>query len=174
MASVSDFDYVLQDWGNKVVKKIQDNMQGLGINASGETSASLEAVLTDKGIQILGAPYFAERTEIGRTPTVNHKNWDFAAVIAQWIDDKGIRGTFQISDDRDLKRVSKAIAMKISREGSQKYREPEKRTDVYSSILIESIDDLSKIFLAKEAERLMGVLDNMKRVDGVKVGTTKL
>lgn len=174
MASVSDFDYVLQDWGNKVVKKIQDNMERLGINASGKTSESLEAVLTDNGIQILGAPYFAERTEVGRTPTVNPENFDFAAVIAKWITEKGIESRFQIEDDRDLKKVSKAIALKISREGSQKYREPDKQTDVYSSILVESIDDIQRIFMAEAVSRLAGIIDNIERVDGVKVGTKEI
>lgn len=174
MASVEDFDYVLKDWADKVVERIQANMERLGINASGKTSESLESVLTEKGVQILGAPYFAERTEVGRTPTKNHQKWDFAGAIAKWIDDKGLRSDFQIKDDRDLNKVSKAIAMKISREGSQKYREPDKRTDVYSGIIAESLDDLAKIFLVREGERLLGYFDNITRADGDKVGKTKL
>ena len=169
-----DFEDTLKEWAEKLILTIQKNMELEGVNASGRTSASLEYVLTDYGIQIVGAPYFAERVEVGRTPTKNPMTFDFAAIIAQWIKDKGIQSKFEISNDRDLQKVAKAIAFKISSEGSLKYREPDKQTDVYSTAVAESVEELAQKLLTSAGERLMGVMDDIIRQDGDKVGTTKI
>ena len=158
------------------------NQRGVGsldidpyaINASGETSRSLEYKLTDDGIQILGAPYFAERTEVGRTPTKHHQSFDFTSIIEQWIKDKGLDTEWGLNEDRDLRKVAGAIAHTISTRGSQKYREPDKQTDVYSSVIIESVDILAEMLLTGSGERLLGAVDTLARADGDKVSTTKI
>ena len=109
-----DFEKVLAEWAEGVIKKIRSNMDTKNINASGETSRSLEYKLTDDGIQILGAPYFAERTEVGRTPTKHHQSFDFTSIIEQWIKDKGLDTEWGLNEDRDLRKVAGAIAHTIS------------------------------------------------------------
>jgi len=169
-----DFEKVLSEWANGVIKKIQSNMETENVNASGDTSRSLEYKFTDKGIQILGAPYFAERTEIGRTPTKNHQSFDFQSIIAQWIKDKGLDIKWGLDEERDIRKVAGAIVHTISTRGSRKYREPDKQTDVYSTVVIESVDILTDMLLTGTTERLLGMVDNIAREDGDKVSTTKI
>lgn len=165
MASVIiDLDDVLIQWAEGVIGKIRRNMEEQNINASGETSRSLEAVLTPTGLQILGADHFAERTETGRTPTVNPQSFDFVSIIKKWIDDKGLRATFGIEDDRDLASVASAIVHNITTLGSAKYRGDMPMTDVYSSVIDQSVDELGEKVLISSAERLEGILERL--IDG--------
>lgn len=169
-----DFETTLKTWAEGLIKTIQDNMERLNVNATGETSASLEYVLTDSGIQILGAPYFAERTEVGRTPTARKDPWDWRTKLSEWIKAKGLESQFHIKDDRDLQKVVEAIYWKITKKGSSKYRNPEMQTDVYSTAVSEAVDELTEKLLTGAGERLMGLLDNIARMDGDKVGKTKI
>lgn len=169
-----DFDEVLKDWANGLIEKIRHNMENENINASGETSASLEYVLTDNGIMILGAPYFAERTEVGRTPTKNHQSFDFVSVISKWINDKNLEAQFNIKDERDLRRIAGGIVHNITTLGSSKYRGDRPQTDVYSTAVAEAVDDLSKKLLTGSGERLLGMMDELIRIDGDKIGTVKI
>lgn len=177
MASVDkvrvDYEDVLREWGEMIIATIQKNMADQGINATGETSASLEYVLTDYGIQILGAPYFAERTEVGRTETTKADPWDWRGQLTKWIKAKGLESKFNISDDRDLDKVVRSIYWKMTKEGSLKYREPDKQTDVYSTAVAEGIDELAEELLIRAGERLAGMADGIERDAGKKVGTTK-
>jgi hypothetical protein len=72
-----------------------------------------------------------------------------------------------------LEKVVKAIYWKLNLEGSLKYREPDKQTDVYSTAVAEGIDELAEQLLLRAGERLLGMADDMERVPGAKVGTTK-
>lgn len=168
-----DFEDVLREWGEKMVTRIRKNMEDENVNATGETSASLEYLITDYGIQIVGAPYFAERTEVGRTETTKADPWDWRGQLTKWIKAKGLESKFGISDDRDLEKVVKAIYWKLNLEGSLKYREPDKQTDVYSTAVADGIDELAEQLLLRAGERLLGMADDMERVPGAKVGTTK-
>lgn len=170
MTNLVELDTALMEWANNVIARVRSNMESENINATGATAASLEAVLTPTGIQILGAPYFAERTEIGRTPTKNHQRWDFAGAIKDWIVAKGIESHFDIGDDRDLNKISKAIAMKISMEGSSKYRGDRPQTDVYSTVFDEEIQKLDEIVQVSGGEVLEGVLDDFAREIGQAAG----
>ena len=86
---IIDIDDVLKEWADGVISRIRRNMEEQNINASGQTSASLESVVTDDGVQILGAEFFAERTEIGRTPTVNPQSFDFVSIIKNGLTTRG-------------------------------------------------------------------------------------
>lgn len=157
--SLLDLDDVLLEWAEGVISKIRSNMEAQNINASGETSKSLEAVLTDDGIMILGAPYFAERTEIGRTPTIHKQSFDFVSIIKQWIDDKGLRSKFGIDDERDLASVASGIVHNITTLGSAKYRGDMPMTDVYSSVVEQSVSELGEKVLLNAYQRLEGILE---------------
>lgn len=167
-----DFETTLKDWAEGLIGTIRGNMARDGVNATGGTSESLEWRLTDGGVQILGAPYFAERTEVGRTPTAKAGQWDWRTSLTEWIRAKGLEGQFNISDDRDLDKVVRAIYWKITREGSLKYREPDRRTDVYSTAVDEAVDSLSERLLTGSGERLMGLMDTIIRADGENAGGT--
>lgn len=169
-----DFDEVLKDWANGLIEKIRQNMENENINASGETSASLEYVLTDNGIMILGAPYFAERTEVGRTPTKHHQSFDFTSVIAKWIKDKNLDVQWGLEKERDVRNIAYVISQKISKLGSSKYRGDRPQTDVYSTAVVEAVDDLSEKLLTGSGERLLGFMDELIRIDGDKVGNIKI
>lgn len=169
-----DFDEVLKDWANGLIEKIRHNMENENINASGETSASLEYVLTNNGIMILGAPYFAERTEVGRTPTKNHQSFDFTSVIAKWIKNKNLDVQWGLDKERDVRNIAYVISQNISKLGSSKYRGDRPQTDVYSTAVAEAVDDLSQKLLTGSGEKLLGMMDELIRIDGDKVGTVKI
>lgn len=169
-----EYEEILAEWAENVIERIQSNMETEGVNASGETSRSLEYELTDTGIQILGAQYFAERTEIGRTPTKNHQSFDFQSIIAQWIKDKGLDSQWGLDEERDIRKAALAIVRNITQFGSSKYRGDRPQTDVYSSVILESVDQLAEKLLTGSGERLLGMLDNLIREDGEKTGTTKI
>ena len=156
-----NLDDVLMDWADGVISKIRRNMEEQNINASGETSKSLEAVITDDGLMILGAPYFAERTETGRTPTKNPMTFDFVSIIKQWIDDKGLRTKFGIEDERDLASVASGIVHNITTLGSAKWRGDMPMTDVFSSVVDESVEELEQKVLVKAYERINGVFESL-------------
>ncbi len=169
-----DFEDILKGWAGKLIQTIQGNMEREGVNATGETSASLEYVLTDSGIQVMGAQYFAERTEVGRTPTSKPAVWDWRGQLTEWIRAKGLESKFQIKDDRDLDKVVRAIYWKMNLEGSRKYREPASRTDVYSTAVDEAVDELTEQLMTSAGERLMGMMDDIIRQDGDEVTMTKI
>lgn len=163
----------LTRWAEDVISGIRSNMESEGVNASGQTSASLGYELKDDGITIYGAPYFAERTEIGRTPTKNPMNFDFTAVIAKWIDDKGLRNHFGIEDDRDLKSVAYAIVRRITTEGSAKYRGDMPQTDVFSGVLAKATERIMEDMTVLFTERALGIIDSVARENGKAAGTVR-
>lgn len=156
---IIDIDDVLKEWADGVISRIRRNMEEQNINASGQTSASLESVVTDDGVQILGAEFFAERTEIGRTPTVNPQSFDFVSIIKKWIDDKGLRSQFGIDDDRSLDSVASAIVHNITTLGSAKHRGDMPMTDVFSSEIDSAVSELERILSIAAAERIEGYLE---------------
>lgn len=170
--NILNLDNELSKWADNVIKRIRKSMVDNDINASGETSKSLEYDITDDGVVILGAPYFAERTEVGRTPTKNHYSWDFTSVIAKWIIDKDLETQFNIKNDRELRGMAFVISRNISKLGSSKYRGTRPRTDVYSTIILEEIENVKNIAANITYERLNGMLDEEVREIGDKVGNS--
>lgn len=173
-SDLGNFDDIMREWAEGLIKKIQSNMVDMDINASGETSRSLEYVFTDTGIQILGAEYFAERTEVGRTPTKNKQSFDFQSIIAQWIKDKGLDDEWGLDDERDIRRAAFGIVRNITTLGSSKYRGDRPQTDVYSTAIDDAVDDIEDKLLTGAGERLLGLLDEFMRENGQKVGRTKI
>lgn len=146
---ILELNDVLKDWAEETILMIKDNMVKYDINASGETSNSLEYVINDDGVTILGADYFSEKTEIGRSPSKNKSNFDFNSIIQKWIKDKNLLNYFGISNDRELKSVSFAIVRNITKLGSSKYRGSRPKTDVFSSVLDKQSEKLIKDIDAK-------------------------
>lgn len=169
-----DFEVILEEWAENIIKDIRSNMVDMDINASGNTSESLEYALTENGIQILGAEYFAERTEVGRTPTKNKQSFDFQSIISKWIKDKGLDDEWGLNEERDIRRAAFGIVRNITTLGSSKYRGERPQTDVYSTVITDGVEDLAEQLLVGSGERLLGMVENLLRENGQKVGTTKI
>lgn len=151
---MEELDRILLEWANERIANIKQNMIDADVTVTGKTANSLEAILTDDGIMIVGAPYFSEKTEIGRTPTKNPMMFDFKSIIKKWIIDKGIESHFNIGEgltrERDLNSVAFCIVRNITQLGSSKYRGDRPKTDVFSSEINDNIDKLT--------DRLSGVV----------------
>lgn len=162
-----ELDRVLKEWADGLIVTIQTNMESEGVNASGETSRSLESRLTDKGVEILGAPYFAEKTEIGSTPwTKGYPSRWFRNIIEDWIEAKGLKTKMGIETDRDLHRVAFFTARKIAAEGSSKYRGDRPKTDVFGSATEKAVDELAGKIGVLAAERAGAMIDEAIRDAG--------
>lgn len=162
-----ELDRVLKEWADGLIAEIRSNMQSEGVNATGETSRSLESRLTESGVEILGAPYFAEKTEIGTTPWSKGKpgRW-FRDIIAKWIEDKGLKQKMGIQTDRQLQSVAFLTSRKIAREGSSKYRGDRPKTDVFGTAAEKAVGELAEKIGVMAAERAGAMIDEAIRDAG--------
>jgi hypothetical protein len=109
----------LNAWGDTFVKRLQVEMQNAGVNASGNLSNSIEYTVSNESdgthISVLADPYFfyAEHgRRAGRIPM------NFVSIIEEWLADKRV----QIPSGLSPRRFASAIAYKIKRYGSLRYR----------------------------------------------------
>lgn len=129
----------VEGWADKLVKRIQVEMQNQGINASGKLSNSLEYNVADNQIQVLANNYFLyseKGRDKGKIP------YNFSDLLETWIADKHISIPSKFKTPRQF---AWAIAMKIKRYGSDKYRNPSKRQDVVGTPLSEMLPELNNI-----------------------------
>ena len=129
----------LNDASRRIAQRIDD----LGLTASGKTARSMHVETTPLGAMLLGRAKFYTLEE-GASPqdAREEANGDFPtfqAIIAQWIDDKGL--------DLNAGRV----ASKIWREGTALYRSGETQ-DVYTTILDEELERLRQSLRVKVAQ----------------------
>lgn len=136
------------------IKKIQDNLESTGTNASRRTSQSLRLESSDHGFIIWGRKAFGT-VETGRMAGAVPKN--FNEIIKQWIKDKPISIT-QIpykrkasenwrpkytTEERSLIIAAGAIAHTIKEKGTTLYRSGG-RKDIFTIVFKESLDDIKK------------------------------
>lgn len=169
-----DMDNVLKDWAESLIGRIRGNMESEGVNATGGTSRSLESRITDDGVEVLAAPFFAERTEIGSTPwSRGFPGRGFQESIKEWIEAKGIAASLGVGEggkgSRTLDDAAWATAVRIAKSGSSKYRDASKRTDVFSTVTDEAVKDLMERMAVAMAQRAGGVLDDAIRGAGERV-----
>jgi len=129
----------VENWADKLVKRIQVEMQNQGLNASGNLSNSLEYVIEDNHIQILANPYFlyAEKgRDKGKVP------WNFTDILETWIADKHVTVPAKFQTPRQF---AWAINTKIRKYGSDKYRNPSHRQDVLEKPMSELLPELNNI-----------------------------
>lgn len=129
----------VENWADKLVKRIQVEMQNQGINASGRLSNSLEYSVADNHIQVLADKYFlyAEKgRDKGKVP------WNFTDILETWIADKRLVVPAKFQTPRQF---AWAINTKIRRYGSDKYRNPSKRQDVLEKPMSELLPELNDI-----------------------------
>lgn len=127
------------DWTDRVVGRIRTELHNQNVNASGNLSRSVEGVVGDDSIQILADNYFLY-AEKGRNSGKIPRN--FIDIINQWIDDKGLQVP---SGYRNQRQFAAAIAFKIKKYGSHKWRNPVDRTDVVGGALSAELPELNNI-----------------------------
>lgn len=147
-------------------QQIQENMRAQGINASGRTSASLHTVVRDGGnaLALVGGgegaapiPTLELGRREGKVPT------GFYYIIKQWTRDKGMN--FQTETERGT--FAYFVARKIAAQGSSKFRNPSKRTDVYSTAAKTCAGKIAEIANGYVARTIKGAFE------GVSVGALR-
>ena len=142
MTEIHNLDEMLSEWAERVIVKIQENLDSTGTTASGKTKESLEYELTDTGVRILGRQYF-QGVELGRP--AGKVPYRFQDIIRQWMKDKGIESQFG-EKEWQKRNAAYLIAQKIKESGTQLYRQGG-RSDIFSNVINEEVENLTeKIF----------------------------
>lgn len=136
---IDELNKVLQDWGNRVVVRIQENLDSTGTTASGRTKESLEAVADMGELIIYGRQYF-QGVEQGRP--AGGIPYRFPDIIYQWASDKGIIDNFG-QTEKEKRKVSAAIAYFIKNHGTKLYRDGG-RQDIYTDVINEMLPELQE------------------------------
>lgn len=117
-------------------ERIRLNIDAQGINASGRTKASILVRETEKGFALVGGGDKAApigTLEIGRK--AGKVPSDFETILSEWVAAKGIN----VADERKFVR---SLAWKIKRYGTERHRDPSKRKDIYSSVAVETLENI--------------------------------
>lgn len=156
---------IMQDELSKLMRKIIDNHVNAGQMASGKTAKSLRVEVNSDGEgQLIGKSFFGV-LETGRKPGKIPRN--FAAIIKQWMSDKGINATpipykrggkHKYSEqERANWSMAYAIAKTIAKKGTVQFRKGA-RNDIYSK----EIDDVKKRIVARFGEFIHTQIENIK------------
>ncbi|MBR3467159.1 MAG: hypothetical protein IKH15_08085 [Bacteroidales bacterium] len=127
------------EWADKLVKRIQVEMQNQGLNASGNLSNSLEWEVGDDSVRVLADPYFLYAEggrRAGKVPV------NFSHIIERWISDKKVVRPAKFRTDRDF---AWSIVHNIKTYGSSKYRGDRPKDDVLSAPMDELLPELNEI-----------------------------
>lgn len=129
----------VENWADKLVKRIQVEMQNQKLNASGQLSNSLEYSIDNNNIKVLADKYFLyseKGRDKGKVP------WNFTDILETWIADKRLVVPTKFQTPRQF---AWAINTKIRKYGSDKYRNPSKRQDVLEKPMSELLPELNNI-----------------------------
>lgn len=137
MNYLEDLNEILLKWGEQVADKIKRNLDDTGTTASGKTKNSIEVVVVDGDLQIIGRQYFRS-VEEGRT--AGKIPYKFNEIIRQWMDDKGIADNFG-TKEYEKRNAAWIIAQKIKNSGTKLYRDGG-RTDIYTDVINEELPKL--------------------------------
>lgn len=146
---------VLNDTG----AQIRANMEREGLNASGHTSASIHT--RNEGTQFLlvgggeGAapiPTLELGRRAGKVPA------GFYGIILDWTREKGL----QFPDETERKTFAYFLSRKIAREGSERYRDPSKRKDVYSTAVTDAKAEIANVVRTYARNTIVAALGGMQ------------
>jgi len=137
MNYLEDLNEILLKWGEQVADKIKRNLDDTGTTASGKTKNSIEVVVVDGDLQIIGRKYFRS-VEEGRT--AGKIPYKFNEIIRKWMDDKGIADNFG-TKEYEKRNAAWIIAQKIKNSGTKLYRDGG-RTDIYTDVINEELPKL--------------------------------
>lgn len=137
MNYLEDLNEILLKWGEQVADKIKRNLDDTGTTASGKTKNSIEVVVVDGDLQIIGRQYFRS-VEEGRT--AGKIPYKFNEIIRQWMDDKKISENFG-TKEYQKRNAAWIIAQKIKNSGTKLYRDGG-REDIYTDVINEELPKL--------------------------------
>lgn len=127
---------------NETGAQIRSNMQREGVNASGRTSASIHTRVSGTHLQLVGGgegaapiPTLELGRRDGKVPA------GFYGMILQWSYDKGLN----FESDAERRTFAYFVSRKIAAEGSQRYRDPSKRKDIYSTAVEQATEKIRQI-----------------------------
>lgn len=143
MTEIHNLDEMLSEWAERVIVKIQENLDSTGTTASGKTKESLEYELTESGVRILGRQYFRGVEEGRPAGGIPYK---FQDILYDWAKAKGILSSFGDTESKQRSALY-MVGQFIKNNGTKLYREGG-RTDIYSDVINEEVENLTeKIFL---------------------------
>lgn len=140
-----------KDIGAQTVAAVRDAMAKAGLNASGDTSASLNYTQSAFSLEIYAegrhAPFFTLQNSVTPTPRGGP---GFFNEILQWTKDKGLTPTVGAGEDPEKarERMARAIYSKIWQDGTRRAYPP--RKDIYTPALESAV--------AAMADQVAGVL----------------
>lgn len=165
----SDIDEAMYTALERIRAKIAANINDKGLRASGRTERSMRIERDAFGMRLVGRSYF-QSLEVGRPAGRVPRN--FAAIIRQWIIDKGL-AVRQIPykrqpserwqpkytvQERSLRMAAGAIAHNIATHGTRLYRQGG-RMDIYSPVIAEEVERLQETYvgiIARSISRALG------------------
>ena len=142
---------------NSMRQRISENIDSLGLRASGKTQASMHVEQTDGGGILWGRQYF-QGLEQGSAPAPRGR-W-FRDVIKQWIVDKGIAvdtSRYRNSESA-LNSAAYIISRAIIRNGTVTYQRGG-RKDVYTPVLTQGVAELRKTIAVEVRNSLVAELN---------------
>jgi hypothetical protein len=153
MLDFNKISNLLEKEGAKWIAEIQANMIAEGVNASGETSESLQSVITKTvdgvNFQIIGNEAF-NWIETGRGKSNKSQGGALLPRIKKWIVDKGL----QIDDDDTIDSLAYRITKTIHAEGTLAYRLGERR-EIFSPVFSDlEIDRITKVIEVEVGEQV--------------------
>ena len=122
---------IFQDIDKSLKADIRKGLQAQNVNASGNASRSLRSEITKNTYKLFGASYI-EPAEKGRGKNQSNTGGLFAGIY-NWLQYKKYGITY--SDDKERRSIAFAIMKKTANEGSYKFRNPAKRTNVIETAL---------------------------------------
>lgn len=139
MTILEELDTVLQEWGERVVGKIQENLDSTGTTASGRTKDSIELVVGNGELTIYGRQYF-RGVEQGRPG--GGIPYRFQDILYQWASDKGILSNFGETESKQRSALY-MVGQFIKNNGTKLYRSGG-RDDIYTSVFDEELPVLDE------------------------------
>lgn len=152
MGASDDIDNAMLAALERIRATIAANITEKGLKASGRTAASMRIERDAFGMRLVGRPYF-QSLELGRPSGSVPRN--FAAIIRQWIIDKGLSVRMipykrqpserwqpkYTVEERSLRMAAGAIAHKIATSGTLLYRQGG-RSDIYTPVIRREVEQL--------------------------------
>ena len=137
---------------------IRNNINILGLRASGRTQQSLQVEVTSNEVSLWGRK-FISAIEYGTQPWSGYTGirctiQAFKDIIRQWASDKGLN----FGQAREHERAISAITMSIIRNGTKLHREG-RRLDVYDTLITEALLDIGEQLQLVTAEAVDVVID---------------
>lgn len=139
MTTLDDINGVLDRWCQRVVEKIQTNLDSTGTTASGRSKQSLGWVVADGTLRIYARPFFSG-VETGRTP--GRIPYNFTDILFQWASDKGILTNFGNTESRQRSALY-LVGQFIKNSGTKLYRNGG-RTDIYTDVITQELEELER------------------------------